>query len=42
MKTSKGQRTEEGDGEITKSGGESQKGGNAKNQDTKLQEVRRR
>ncbi|MGL4969609.1 MAG: hypothetical protein ACRC5B_05545, partial [Fusobacteriaceae bacterium] len=41
VKTSKGQRTEDGYGETTKSGGESQEGGNAKSQGTKLQEVRR-
>ncbi len=41
VKTSKGQRSEEGDGETTKSGRERQEGGNAKNQGTKLQEVRR-
>ncbi len=41
VETLKGQRTAEGVGEITKSGGESKKGENAKNQDSKLQEVRR-
>lgn len=41
VKTSKGRRSEEGDGETTKSGRERQEGGNAKNQGTKLQEARR-